>query len=133
MGFRTVAIGRGGDKEKLAKDLGAHVSRAKFWTPFRFVKRLASSELFDETSDFFCLGLVARTRRQITQLDRKEEEDKRRAYERMTRHISLRERSLIAVLDAWVGGVSWYRIASAPCSFRRAASAKHTTSLNDNQ
>jgi propanol-preferring alcohol dehydrogenase len=25
MGFRTVAIGRGGDKEKLAKDLGAHV------------------------------------------------------------------------------------------------------------
>src|SRR2546428_7027825 len=24
MGFRTVAIGRGGDKEKLAKDLGAH-------------------------------------------------------------------------------------------------------------
>jgi alcohol dehydrogenase, propanol-preferring len=26
MGFRTVAIGRGRDKEKLAKDLGAHVS-----------------------------------------------------------------------------------------------------------
>jgi propanol-preferring alcohol dehydrogenase len=25
MGFRTVAIGKGGDKEKLAKDLGAHV------------------------------------------------------------------------------------------------------------
>src|SRR6202166_3291157 len=25
MGFRTVAIGRGGDKEKLAKDLGAHI------------------------------------------------------------------------------------------------------------
>ena len=25
MGFRTVAIGRGGEKEKLAKDLGAHV------------------------------------------------------------------------------------------------------------
>ena len=25
LGFRTVAIGRGGDKEKLAKDLGAHV------------------------------------------------------------------------------------------------------------
>ena len=25
MGFRTVAIGRGGDKEKLARDLGAHV------------------------------------------------------------------------------------------------------------
>ena len=25
MGFRTVAIGRGGDKEKLAKDLGAHL------------------------------------------------------------------------------------------------------------
>src|ERR1700730_6202393 len=25
MGFRTVAIGRGGDKEKLAKELGAHV------------------------------------------------------------------------------------------------------------
>jgi D-arabinose 1-dehydrogenase-like Zn-dependent alcohol dehydrogenase len=25
MGFRTVAIGRGGDKEKLAKNLGAHV------------------------------------------------------------------------------------------------------------
>src|SRR5260370_36175576 len=25
MGFRTVAIGRGRDKEKLAKDLGAHV------------------------------------------------------------------------------------------------------------
>ena len=25
MGFRTVAIGRGSDKEKLAKDLGAHV------------------------------------------------------------------------------------------------------------
>jgi propanol-preferring alcohol dehydrogenase len=25
MGFRTIAIGRGGDKEKLAKDLGAHV------------------------------------------------------------------------------------------------------------
>jgi D-arabinose 1-dehydrogenase-like Zn-dependent alcohol dehydrogenase len=26
MGFRTAAIGRGRDKEKLAKDLGAHVS-----------------------------------------------------------------------------------------------------------
>src|SRR6202030_4273765 len=25
MGFRTAAIGRGSDKEKLAKDLGAHV------------------------------------------------------------------------------------------------------------
>src|ERR1700738_4264407 len=25
MGFRTVAIGRGSDKEKLAKDLGAHI------------------------------------------------------------------------------------------------------------
>jgi D-arabinose 1-dehydrogenase-like Zn-dependent alcohol dehydrogenase len=25
MGFRTVAIGRGRDKEKLAKDLGAHL------------------------------------------------------------------------------------------------------------
>ena len=25
MGFHTVAIGRGGDKERLAKDLGAHV------------------------------------------------------------------------------------------------------------
>jgi D-arabinose 1-dehydrogenase-like Zn-dependent alcohol dehydrogenase len=25
MGFHTVAIGRGGEKEKLAKDLGAHV------------------------------------------------------------------------------------------------------------
>jgi propanol-preferring alcohol dehydrogenase len=24
MGFRTVALGRGADKEKLAKDLGAH-------------------------------------------------------------------------------------------------------------